>query len=167
MRSIFKISSSVSAIAIAAAGILSATPGYAQEGADGEGRDVITVTAQRRAESLQDVPVAITAFGADDLETQQIRDVLDLQGKVPNAFISNGTGTANSARIFFRGVGEDESRGAIDPAVGIYIDGVYLGRTVGSLLDVVDAERIEVLARSSRNTCTAATPMAAQSSSSV
>ena len=115
------------------------------DSADATGRDTITVTAQRREESLQDVPVAISAFGAEDLENRQIRDVLDLQGKIPNAFISNGTGTANSARIFFRGVGEDESRGAIDPAVGIYVDGVYLGRTVGSLLDVVDVERIEVL----------------------
>jgi len=115
------------------------------EEADAPGRDTIMVTAQRREESLQDVPVAITAFGSDDLEKRQIRQVLDLQGKIPNAFITNGTGTANSARIFFRGVGEDESRGAIDPAVGIYVDGVYLGRTVGSLLDVVDLERIEVL----------------------
>ncbi len=136
---------SLIAIAVSCGAASLPTAALAQDGADAGSRDIITVTAQRREESLQDVPVAITAFGADDLETQQIRDVLDLQGKVPNAFISNGTGTANSARIFFRGVGEDESRGAIDPAVGIYIDGVYLGRTVGSLLDVVDAERIEVL----------------------
>ena len=105
----------------------------------------VIVTAQRRAESLQSVPVAVSAFSAADIETKQIRGVLDLQRQVPNVVITNGTGTSNSARIFFRGIGEDESRGAIDPAVGIYVDGIYLGRTVGSLLDVVDVERIEVL----------------------
>ncbi len=107
--------------------------------------DEIVVTAQRRSESLQDVPVSITALGQEDLVQRQVRDVNDLQAFAPNIFISTGTGTSSSARIFFRGVGEDESRGAIDPAVGIYVDGVYLGRTVGSLMDVVDLERIEVL----------------------
>ena len=139
--SIGAIASALGAAALPTGAALAQTAGADQAG----GRDTITVTAQRREESLQDVPVAISAFGEEDLENRQIRDVLDLQGKIPNAFISNGTGTANSARIFFRGVGEDESRGAIDPAVGIYVDGVYLGRTVGSLLDVVDVERIEVL----------------------
>ncbi|MEE4212832.1 MAG: TonB-dependent receptor plug domain-containing protein, partial [Parvularcula sp.] len=105
----------------------------------------IVVTAQRRAENLQDVPAAVTAFGAEDIETRQIFDTNDLTSQVPGVVITTGTGTASSARIFFRGVGEDESRGAIDPAVGIYIDNVYLGRTVGSLVDLVDIESVEVL----------------------
>ncbi|RJY10041.1 TonB-dependent receptor [Aurantiacibacter aquimixticola] len=105
----------------------------------------IIVTAQRRAQNLQDVPAAVTALSAEMLENRQIADTNDLQNQIPNVVISTGTGTANSARIFFRGIGEDESRGAIDPAVGIYIDNVYLGRTVGSLIDLVDVEQIEVL----------------------
>jgi iron complex outermembrane recepter protein len=105
----------------------------------------IIVTAQRRAQNIQDVPAAVTALSAEQLSTRQIEDTNDLQTQIPNVVISTGTGTASSARIFFRGVGEDESRGAIDPAVGIYLDGVYLGRTVGSLVDLVDTKQIEVL----------------------
>ncbi len=112
--------------------------------ADNDG-NVIVVTAQRRAQDLQDVPAAVTALSGAALEERQITDTLDLQNQIPNVVISNGTGTANSARIFFRGIGEDESRGAIDPAVGIYVDNVYLGRTVGSLVDLVDIEQVEVL----------------------
>lgn len=137
----------VSIGAVAAALSAASLPGaaLAQTAASDTGRDVITVTAQRREESLQDVPVAVTALNADALDTRQIRDINDLQAHIPNSVISTGTGTANSARIYFRGIGEDESRGAIDPAVGIYVDGVYLGRTVGSLVDLVDLEQVEVL----------------------
>ncbi len=107
--------------------------------------EAIVVTAQRRAQDLQDVPVAVTALSGDQLQARQITEVTDLQNQVPSVVITTGTGTSNSARIFFRGIGEDESRGAIDPAVGIYVDNVYLGRTVGALVDLVDIEQIEVL----------------------
>ncbi len=117
-----------------------------EEGADDEASEgAIIVTAQRRAENLQDVPAAVTALSAVELERRQILDANDLTSQVPGVVITTGTGTASSARIFFRGVGEDESRGAVDPAVGIYIDNVYLGRTVGSLIDLVDVEQVEVL----------------------
>lgn len=143
----FKLATGVATSILA--GALISVPAHAQADADeNEGArtlDAITVTAQRREENLQDVPVAVTALTAEQLEVRQIRDVNDLQIQIPNAVISTGTGTASSARIFFRGVGEDESRGAIDPAVGIYIDGVYIGRTVGSLVDLVDVEQVEVL----------------------
>ena len=125
-----------------------ASPAFAQnvEQADDTSDDnVIIVTAQRTAQDLQDVPAAVTALSGAELAERQISDTNDLQNQIPNVVISTGTGTANSARIFFRGIGEDESRGAIDPAVGIYIDNVYLGRTVGSLVDLVDIEQIEVL----------------------
>lgn len=107
--------------------------------------DEVVTTAQRRAESLQDVPVAVTVLTADDLETKQIGDTTDIQYFVPNLNIGTNTGTANAARIFLRGIGEDESRGAVEPAVGTYVDGVYIGRLVGSLLDLVDLEQVEVL----------------------
>ena len=105
----------------------------------------IVVTAQRRAETAQDVPVALTVLTPEDLETKQIEDTLDLQQFVPNLNLATNTGTANAARIFLRGVGEDESRGAVEPAVGTYVDGVYIGRVVGSLFDLVDIAQIEVL----------------------
>ncbi|MFN3864241.1 MAG: TonB-dependent receptor [Erythrobacter sp.] len=129
----------------------SASPARAQDSvgtddaAAAEGSDVIIVTAQRRAENLQDVPISVTALGAKDIALRQIEDANDLQAQIPGVVISTGTGTSNSARIFFRGIGEDESRGAVDPAIGIYIDNVYLGRTVGSLVDLLDIEQVEVL----------------------
>lgn len=106
--------------------------------------EVIT-TAQRRSQSSQDVPVSLTVLSTKDLEVKQIGDSLDLQNFVPNLNIGTNTGTSNAARIFLRGVGEDESRGAVEPAVGTYIDGVYIGRLVGALVDLVDLEQVEVL----------------------
>lgn len=108
-------------------------------------QDTVVVTAMRREQDIQEVPASVTNLSSVDLEKAQVSDVLDLQYQIPNISIATGTGTANSARIFLRGVGEDESRGAVDPAVGIYIDGIYMGRQVGSLMDLVDVERIEVL----------------------
>ncbi|WP_067682663.1 TonB-dependent receptor [Tsuneonella dongtanensis] len=119
--------------------------GTASGDANVTGVGEIIVTAQRRAQNLQDVPAAVTALTGDALEQRQIADTNDLQNTIPNVVISTGTGTSNSARIYFRGIGEDESRGAIDPAVGIYIDDVYLGRTVGSLVDLVDIQQVEAL----------------------
>lgn len=106
---------------------------------------VVTVTAQRREQNLQNVPVAVTALSSAQLADRQISDVNDIAAQIPNAVIVTGGGTSSSARVYFRGIGEDESRGAVDPAVGIYLDGIYLGRTVGSLVDLVDTERVEVL----------------------
>lgn len=107
--------------------------------------DEIITTAQRRVETTQDVPVAVTVLDADDLEIRQIEDTLDIQAFVPNLNLGTNTGTSNAARIFLRGIGEDESRGAVEPAVGLYVDGVYFGRALASLFDLVDLEQIEVL----------------------
>ncbi|MFC7292275.1 TonB-dependent receptor [Hirschia litorea] len=106
---------------------------------------VVTVTAQRREENLQEVPVAVTALSAEQLADRQIGDVNDIASQIPSAVIVTGGGTSSSARVYFRGIGEDESRGAVDPAVGIYLDGIFLGRSIGSLLDLVDTQRVEVL----------------------
>ncbi len=105
----------------------------------------IIVTAQRREATLQEVPASVTALGAGALETKQITNVRDLQLQIPNLNIATNTGTASAARVFLRGIGEDESRGAVDQAVGIYVDDVFIGRSVGSLMDLVDLERVEVL----------------------
>ncbi len=115
-----------------------ATPAMAQI-------DEVVTTAQRRSQSLQDVPVAVTVINAEALETKQINGTTDIQNFVPNLNIGTNTGTANGGRIFLRGIGEDESRGAVEPAVGTYIDGVYVGRAIGTLIDLVDIEQVEVL----------------------
>jgi len=140
-----KISHLAMLASLAASGFAISAPVMAQD-VEAENDDgVIIVTAQRRAEDIQDVPASVTALSGEQLEIRQITDTNDLQAQIPGVVISTGSGTTSSARIFFRGVGEDESRGAIDPAVGIYIDNVYLGRTVGSLVDLVDIEQVEVL----------------------
>jgi iron complex outermembrane receptor protein len=143
----FRTSLCASASLAVLVGGLGAAPALAQAGADEDARRLgaVTVTAQRVEENLQDVPVAVTALNAEALEDKQVADLLDLQAQVPNINMATNTGTANAARIFLRGVGEDESRGAVDQAVGIYVDGVYVGRSVGSLFDVVDLSSIEVL----------------------
>lgn len=94
---------------------------------------------------MQEVPSAVTAIGADALELKQIDNLLDLQYAVPNLSLATNTGTANGARIFLRGVGEDESRVSADPAIAVYVDGIYVGRQVGALFDLLDLERVEVL----------------------
>lgn len=105
----------------------------------------VMVTAQRAEESLQDVPIAVTALSTEQLEDNQVGNVSDLQFQVPNITIGTNSGTANAASITLRGVGETESRGAVEQAVGVYVDGVYIGRSVGSLFEVVDLAQIEVL----------------------
>ena len=123
------------------------SPSVLAQGSEGSATvlEEIIVTSQRRTESLQEVPAAVTAIRSEQLEIKQISDVLDLQYAVPNISLATNTGTANGARIFLRGVGEDESRVSADPAVGVYVDGVYVGRQVGALFDLVDLERVEVL----------------------
>jgi iron complex outermembrane receptor protein len=151
MTTSIRLSPAIASMTSALALLASAAPVWAQDSAasettaDAADPGAIIVTAQRRSEDLQDVPASVTALGAEDIALRQIEDANDLQAQIPGVVITTGTGTSNSARIFFRGIGEDESRGAVDPAIGIYIDNVYLGRTVGSLVDLLDIEQVEVL----------------------
>ena len=80
----------------------------------------VIVTSQRREQSIQEIPVAVTALDPEQMELKQIANIADLQYQVPNISIAANPGTANGARIFLRGVGEEESRASADPAVGIY-----------------------------------------------
>jgi len=107
--------------------------------------ETITVTAQRREEELQKVPVSITSLSAKDLEQKQIRRLDDMKFEVPNMVIEPATGTSSAAKIFMRGVGTDESIFSADPSVAIYIDDVYIARVTGALFDLFDVSRIEVL----------------------
>ncbi|WP_339913335.1 TonB-dependent receptor [uncultured Brevundimonas sp.] len=133
----------VSGIALMAA----AAPAAAQQAPEANGQtttvDEIVVTARRRDERLQDVPVAVTALSSATLETLQATDIGDLQGAVPN--LSLHVGDASNAVVYIRGVGQVDSLAFADPGVGIYIDDVYLGRAQGAFLSVYDVDRIEVL----------------------
>ena len=131
------------AVALLSLGFAMHAPAAAQ-GADALLEEIV-VTSQRREQSLQEVPSAVTAISSDALELKQIDNLLDLQYAVPNLSLAANTGTANGARIFLRGVGEDESRVSADPAIAVYVDGIYVGRQVGALFDLVDLQRVEVL----------------------
>lgn len=117
----------------------------AAESGDTAELEVIEVTAQRRVQNLQKTPVSITAIGQDELTSKQIGRLDDLAYEVPNLIIAPNTGTSSGAKIFMRGIGEDNSTFTNDPAIGIYVDGVYFARQTGALIDIYDLERIEVL----------------------
>lgn len=138
----------------AAVSLLLAAPGSpqaqqeagAQDDASATGAvDTIVVTARRREESIQDVPVAVSAFGEADLRDMQARTLDNLQGAVPNTNIVQGRGSASSVNVFIRGVGQPDALQTFDPGVGIYVDDVYLSRIQGALFSMFDVERIEVL----------------------
>lgn len=105
----------------------------------------ILVTAQRKVSSLQDTPISIEAFNAETLELRGIEGVEDLGANVPSMVIEPHPLSNATLRITIRGIGISDSQVTQDPAVGIYLDGVYLARSVGLALDLADIERMEVL----------------------
>lgn len=104
----------------------------------------VVVTARKREESLQDAPMSIKALGAMELERRNITTLSDLEGAVPNLSVK-GSISRNNAGVFIRGVGQGDRSITLDPGVGLYINGVYLARMQGGMLDLLDIERIEVL----------------------
>jgi len=110
--------------------------------------DVVVVTARRHEESMQDTPIAVSAFSAEALEDRQVRTTQDLEQITPSLqFKPAGQLSGNTAAtvVFIRGVGQLDPTAAVDPGVGIYLDEVYLGRAVGGLLDFGDTAGVEVL----------------------
>ena len=114
-----------------------------------EGQDTATgeivVTARRTEERLQRVPSSISAFNERTLDRIQATDTTGLQGAVPNLNIVQGRGSSNATNIYIRGIGQPDALQTFDPAVGVYVDDVYLSRIRGAQLDLLDVERIEVL----------------------
>jgi iron complex outermembrane receptor protein len=131
--------------AVQASGQTAATAATAEALNDSVEAAEIVVSARRREERLIDVPVAVSAFNQADLQKFQAIDLSGLQGAAPNLNIVQGRGSASSANIFIRGLGQPDALQTFDPAVGIYVDGVYLSRIQGALLNLFDVERIEVL----------------------
>ena len=105
----------------------------------------IVVTARRREEQLQDVPVAMTALDYKRLEDTGAKDLTALQQQTPNATVQVARGSNSTLISFIRGVGQQDPLWGFDPGVGMYVDDVYIARPQGELLDVYDIERIEVL----------------------
>src|SRR5688500_20001662 len=105
----------------------------------------IVVTARRRTEVLQDVPIAVTAYSGEQLERQGALDITDVSDTTPNVNLETSRGTNTTLTAFIRGVGQQDPVAGFEQGVGIYIDDVYLNRPQGALLDIYDVERIEIL----------------------
>lgn len=116
-----------------------------QEGQATDTFEEITVTARRRAESLQDVPIAVTALTGLELNKLGATDITFLAQTTPNTTLEVSRGTNTTVTAFIRGVGQQDPVAGFEAGVGIYIDDVYLNRPQGGVLDIYDVERIEIL----------------------
>ncbi len=110
--------------------------------------DELVVTARNREELLQGVPVAVSAFSGRDLDYRQIGTTDQLGYITPNVTFNHSgalAGTKSAAQVYIRGVGQRDYLPVTDPGVAVYVDGIYVPRTVGMVLDLMDVERVEVL----------------------
>ena len=105
----------------------------------------IVVTAERREGSLQDVPLAVSAFDANEIERRQAFNVKDVVNNVPNLIGANNVGQGTATTVFLRGVGTTESIVTVDTAMGFYLDDVYIARQGVNNFSLYDVERVEVL----------------------
>ena len=131
----------VSAVGLAVSLTLLAGNAVAQEG---EGLEEIVVTATKREQTLQDVPVAVTVTTVETLERAQIRTISDLQSIIPSLRVSQ-LQTSTQTNFIIRGFGNGANNPGIESSVGVFIDGVYRSRSAGAIGDFVDVERVEVL----------------------
>jgi iron complex outermembrane recepter protein len=125
-----------------------ATPAIAQEAQGDEnqgGIREIVVTAQKREENIQTVPIAVTAIDEQALAQSSVKDVRDLAGRVPGLVVDSISAGPRGAGIALRGISFEDIEKSFDPAVGVVVDGVFIGTNTGQLLDVFDLESIEVL----------------------
>lgn len=142
-------------VGLAAITTIVANPAAAQDAADeetgveeGAQQNTIVVSARRREESLQDIPVAVSAFSAETLATRQISQTQDLERITPSLqFKPAGqlSGNSSASVVFIRGIGQLDPTAAVDPGVGVYIDEVYVGRSVGGTIEFGDIASVEVL----------------------
>ena len=141
------------AIAVALLASSLATNAYAQDDTSAAGEapaaaanpNEIIVSARRRAESIQDTPVAVTAVTPAQLEAVGTTSLADIQGLAPNTLITNQSTGAATANISIRGIAFADVDKSFDPAVGVNVDGVYIGTSTGQMLDFFDIESIEIL----------------------
>ena len=131
------------AIAVALAGAATTPAVFAQSGATV--LEEVTVTAQRRSQNLQEVPIAVTAISAEALEARGLADISELSQSVPSLTLEPSRATNTTLTAFIRGVGQQDPLAGFEQGVALYIDDVYLARPQGALLDIYDVERIEVL----------------------
>ena len=136
----------ISAISLSLAGGITSTTALAQDAQEATIFEEVIVTATKREQNIYDVPVAISAFTAATMEKQGIVDLTDVGKFVPNLNVTGfSAGHTSSVNAFIRGIGLQDHLITTDPGVGVYVDGVYLGRQVGQNWSLANIERIEVL----------------------
>ena len=118
---------------------------YAAGAAAQEVIETVIITAQKRSERIQDVPISITAITASQLEARRIEGIADLNAAAPNLLFRANAGTDMVSIVSLRGSVTGQPAIWVDPSVGMYLDGVYIGKSQGSVFDVVEIERVEVL----------------------
>ena len=128
----------------AALGASALAAGFVSTGAIAQEPEVITVTAQKREQTLQEVPIAVSVVQTETIENAQINDVLDLQSVVPSLRVSQLERSSN-ATFIIRGQGNGANNPGIEPSVAVYIDGVFRPRAGAVLSDLMNIERVEVL----------------------
>lgn len=140
-------SDATAADATAADATAGADAGAGNATAAGTGNQLseIVVTARRRSEDIQDVPLTVTAFTPAVMEQEDITNLQDLGTLVPNMKISQDRATSSTINVYIRGVGQSDPLWGFEPGVGVYIDDVYMARPQAALLDVIDVSQIQVL----------------------
>lgn len=147
------------AILLAGASVLTAAPAFAQDGDDAASAKAsdnqasdnvdpneILVTAQFRSQNVQDTPLAITALNAELLEARGVENITQVGEQAPNVVIKPaGSVYGPASQIFIRGIGQGDTNFALEPGVGVYIDDVYYSTVFGTIFDLVDLDRVEIL----------------------
>jgi iron complex outermembrane recepter protein len=136
-------------------GLVSATsmvaisaPAWAQDSGDqakSSGNNIIVVTAQKKEQNLQDVPIAIAAFDSAALEAERLEGVEDIGKLVPGLYVTPNPADPTGVRINIRGIGTFDPQVGQDSRIAVYVDGVYLGKSQGLAFDSPDLERVEIL----------------------
>lgn len=138
------MASRILAASLLAGTFMSPALAHAQEASADDNKEII-VTAQRRAQNIQDVPISVTAISGETLEARSARNVNDAIGFAPNVAVTTGPTGGNFGGFFIRGVGQLDNSIALDPGVGVYVDDIYIARLQASSVDLLDLERLEVL----------------------
>jgi iron complex outermembrane receptor protein len=134
--------------------VFTAAPAQAQSRPGGSGMNTggvleeIYVTARKREEGLQNTPISVSAFTGAGLDYRGVTNIGEISAFTPNLTFQNNPsfgGAGNTASIYIRGIGQKEFLPTVEPGVGLYVDGVYIARSVGAILDLIDIERVEVL----------------------
>jgi iron complex outermembrane receptor protein len=141
-RFIWNASAAAVALTAGIAGIGFASPALAQEARAGAEEIIVTVT--RREESVQDVPVAVTAITSEQIEDLAPTTLQDLSGVAPNLYIGMNTAGPGASAIFIRGLGYADIEKTQNPAAGVIIDNVFLGTSTGQLIDTFDLQQVDV-----------------------